>query len=323
MLETILKHYTMAMAYDVRSPLPHLFGPPGCGKSTEAQNAADLLGVNLHVVNVSRISPLELEGVQMPTNHDDGDMYLRLLHSTIWTQLREGDIVLLDEFLRGFPEVYNGLLDILTSRQVGGFKLPKVFILAASNSTVAYDKALEDRLLHLPVADPRKSKAAKKNLAAMLVDRLGLLPEMKASSEVTSVLDQEVLPMYEILDSLGTGRNASAGTAIKGRSLRNLIGQAQLREVISPALAELLRINNVRAMSAGKAQFVLLPSGKSSDIPSGYPSAAVKLKGNPRLTEIQRLNLDLNLQLIELESIRNEKEGSDDDDLFVDSDAPF
>ena len=312
MLEKILRLYTMAIAGDVRSPVPHLFGPPGSGKSTVVEQAADIVGCNLHIINVSRISPLELEGVQMPHTTEE-EMSLRLLTATFWTQLKEGDILLLDEFLRGFPEVYNGLLDILTSRQVGGFVLPRVFIIAASNSTVSYDKALEDRLLHLPVPDPRKGKVAKRALAQYMVDGLGLMPEMRDSYEMQTLLDTEVLPMYEILDSL-VNKTASAAS-VKGRSVRNLIGQARLREVQSSALDELISMNNSRALREGKIQYVLLTTGKKVD--PTYQSKAQVLEGNPKLTEQQALNLRLNLQLIELEAARKER-GEEDDDILTD-----
>jgi hypothetical protein len=318
MLETILKLYSMYMAVDVRSPVPHLVGPPGCGKSTAVEQAADLIGKQLHIINVSRISPLELEGVQMPHTHETEGMYLKLLTATFWTQLKEGDILLLDEFLRGFPEVYNGLLDILTSRQVGGFRLPRVFIIAASNSTTSYDKALEDRLLHLPVPDPRTSKREKHRLGEIVVDALGLLPEMAKSMEMQTMLDTEVLPMYALLDSFKN--KSSAPGILPGCSVRNLIGQAQLREVQSTTLSEVLSMNNNRAMRAGKIQYVLLPSGKSAD--PQYKSKAQVLQGNPKLTPIQSTNLDLNLQLIEMEAIRTEKgSDSDDDILNVDDDV--
>lgn len=310
-LETVLKLYSTAMAGDVRSPTPHAFGPPGSGKSTIIEQAAELIGCTLHIVNVSRLSPLEVEGVQMPT---DENTRLHMLHSTMWTNLKEGDIILLDEFLRGFPEVYNGLLDIFTSRQVAGFVLPKVFIVAASNTTVSYDKALEDRLLHLPVPDPRKGKQAKRNLAQLVVDGLGLLPEMRDSYEMQTLLDTEVLPMYEILDSISTKTASAAST--KGCSVRNLIGQARLREVQSTALAELLSINNTRAMSQGKVQYMLLTTGKKVD--PKYQSKAQVLQGNAKLTEVQALNLNLNLQLIEMEAIRKEKGTDDDDDILAD-----
>jgi AAA domain (dynein-related subfamily) len=321
MLETILRLYSMAMAVGVNSPLPHLFGPPGCGKSTVVAEAADLIGRELHIINVSRISPLELEGVQMPVPHDtEQTLKLKLLTATFWTQLKDGDILLLDEFLRAFPEVYNGLLDIITSRQVGGFRLPNVFIIAASNSTVAYDKALEDRLLHLPVPDPRHSKPAKKHLAQIMTDALGLIPEMVDSYEMQTVLDTEVLPMYEILDNLSNKSSAPAGT--KGHSLRNLIGQAQLRQVQAVSLKELIMFNNRRAVQQGKWQYVFLLDGKPTHVDPAYEARALALRGNDRLTSVQSLNLELNLQLIEMEKIRREK-GIDKDEILESTDDPF
>jgi len=299
MFEALIKLYTAAMLFDVRSPMPHLVGPAGCGKSTSVEQLAEVLGVELHVINVSRLSPLELEGVQMP--HGSGeDMVLRMLPATFWTQLKEGDILLLDEFLRGFPEVYNGLLDIFTSRRVGAFRLPKVFIIGASNSVVAYDQALEDRLLHLPVPDPRKKPTEKRRLQQIFVDVVGLHPNMVDSVEMNDMFDEEVLPMFALLDSFkksGTKVSAASG----GVSLRNLIGQAQLRLIQSPQLAEVLGQNNQMAMRMNVPQYVVLPDGKAKSVPTQYHESAVKLRGNPKLTEIQALNLDMNLQLIEMQ----------------------
>ena len=173
MLQLVLRLYIAAMNGGINSPVAHLFGPPGCGKSTVVQQAASLLGVRAHVLNVSRISPLDLEGIQMP---DKNHTRLQLLLSTFWNDLQDGDIVHLDELLRGFPEVFNGLLDIITSREVAGYKLPKVFFIASSNTTVTYDPALEDRLLHIPVEDPRVSKSARKRLIDHLVKCPGTCP---------------------------------------------------------------------------------------------------------------------------------------------------
>lgn len=320
MLEKILKLYTMSMGYDIRSPLPHLFGPPGCGKSTVAEQAAELLGVNLHIINVSRISPLEVEGVQMPVAHATEQMKLKLLTATFWTQLEEGDILLLDEFLRGFPEVYNALLDILTSRQVGGYKLPKVFIMAASNSVATYDAALEDRLLHLPVADVRSSKAARRVQADHLIAALGLMSSMHDSYEMEQVITNDVAPMYELLDQLD-GAGIKGGTRANGSSIRNLIGQALMREVSSVYLRALIQLNNMRAMQEGKPQYVLLYDMKL--VPTSYEQQARALVGNDRLSAIQQKNLQYNLELIELEALRTTK-GSSDDDIFIeDKDLPF
>lgn len=322
MLELILKLYSMAMATRARSPVPHLFGPPGCGKSEVVAQAAEIIGVNMWTINVSRISPLELEGVQMPVPHDvDQQLVLKLLTATFWTQLREGDILFLDEFLRGFPEVYNGLLDIITSRNVAGYQLPEVFIMAASNSIVTYDNALGDRLMHLPVPDPRKDKPHQRFLAKLLVEKLGLLPEMATTMEMQALLDNEVLPTFELLDHLQRG-TASAGGTIKGNSLRKLIGMAQLRNVQSTYLAELIAMNNSQAMRGGKFQYVFFLSGNEAKAWPSYQSKAVALLGNQRLTPVQKLNLDLNLQLMELEQARQEKEVEDVNDR-LDDDEPF
>ena len=298
-LEKILRLYTTAMVTGVTSPLPHLFGPPGAGKSYVCQQAADLIGVKLHTINLSRVSPLELEGVQMPTTGED--MKLRLLHATYWTQIQEGDIVLFDEFLRAFPEVHNGLLDILTAREVGGMKIPRAFFLGASNSVIAYDKALEDRLLHLPVTDPRNNKGERKRLSQLIVNQLGLHPEMEDSLELSELLTEEVLPMYEVMDHL---KKRNAPPSYDGSSVRNLIGQAKLREVQSTKLREVLDVNNRRALNEGKLQFLFLLNGKHP--PQGYEAKARKLLDNPRLSEVQRQNVRLNLELIQFEMMKSE-----------------
>lgn len=311
--ETLLQLYVMAMTTKVTSPTPHLFGPPGCGKSLAAHQLAELVGHDLHIINVSRISPLELEGVQMP---DKQNKALSLLTATFWTQLKDGDILLLDEFLRGFPEVYNGLLDILTSRRVGSFRLPNVFIMAASNTTVAYDKALEDRLLHITVPDPRHDAKEAARIQQVIVDELGLLPEMAKSMEMRDLVQTEVFPMYDMLDEVTAGARINGqGTSTKGRSIRNLVGQAKLRHVQTSALADVIHSNNLRAMNTAKFQYVLLLSGAHVD--SRYPPAAQRLVGNPRLTEVQARNLDLNLQLIGMEVARTKKEEDEDDPQFV------
>ena len=304
MLEKLLRIYAMSMAYHVRSPMPHLVGPAGCGKSTYVEQLAEVLDKELHIINVSRLSPLEVEGVQMPHGKDD-DMHLRMLPATFWTSLNEGDVLLFDEFLRGFPEVYSGLLDIFTSRRVGAYRLPEVFIIGASNSVTSYDLALEDRLLHLPVPDPRKSKVEKKHISTLICDVLGLLPSMIESQEMTQLLDSEVLPTYAILDSFKK-KGVKVGTAATGSSVRNLLGQAQMRMVTSTHLRELIDTNNGRAMAESKWQYVLLLKG--TNVPSGYVSAATRLRGNPRLTEVQAKNIEMNLQLIEMSVASTEED---------------
>lgn len=300
MLDKLMVHYNMSMLFDVRSPMLHIVGPAGSGKSTTVEQLADLLGVNLHIINVSRLSPLEVEGVQMPSGSGD-EMILKMLPARYWTQLQDGDIVLMDEFLRGFPEVYSALLDIFTSRRVGAFVLPKVFIIGASNSVVTYDAALEDRLLHLPVADPRKSKGERDRLSKILVDALGLMPDIAASQEMVDLLHNYVLPGFNILDTFQkTGSVVAKDEQFV--SIRNLIGQAQMKCITTPGLRDLIQLNNLWAMQQSKAQYVVLITG--DDAPQNYEMMALKLNGSDKLTPMQQRNIIANLQLIEFERAR-------------------
>lgn len=302
MLETLIKLYTNYMAQDVRSPIPHLAGPPGTNKSGSVKDLAELLGVTLHTINVSRVSPLELEGVQMPSGIGE-EMHLRMLHSTVWTSLKEGDIVLLDEFLRGFPEVYNGFLDIMTSREVAGFQLPRVFFVAASNSVIAYDTALEDRLQHLFVEDIRNNVAARKDFKRTFIEELGLLPSLIDAPELEQLVAQVVDPTYTLLDKFrrsGGVTAASAQPTGSGYSMRHLTGQVKLRHVTIPALMEVLSVNNALAMQQSKPQFVVFTDAKQ--VPSGYVAAAQKVLGAPALSELQRMNITLNFELLDMKT---------------------
>ena len=320
MLEKILTLYYMAMAYDTRSPMPHLVGPPGCGKSSSVEQAAEMLGVNLHVINVARLSPLEVEGASYPHGEGD-DLALKLLHSPLWTQLKEGDIILMDEFLRGFPEVYNAFLDIFTSRQVAGLVLPKVFIIGASNSVTTYDPALEDRLMHLPVPDIRKARRAAVNMGERLCEELGLMPYMDLATYVDPVIRNCVAPMYDILDSFkGEAVNINNSTR-GGYSLRNLIGQAQMRSIQASDLHELLLENNRKAVMDSKLQYVLLPDGSAQAWHDKYLTFANEVPLD-KLSKLQRVNIKMNVQLIELARSKKEETPDEPDSIFTDG-APF
>ena len=306
MLSQILRLYTASRAERVRTPIIHLFGPPGCGKSTFVEQAAKMLGVNLHQINVSRISPLELEGVQMPTEGK-----LELLLATYWNNLKDGDILFLDEFLRGFPEVYNGLLDILTSRTVGGHELPDVFIIAASNSTTAYDPALTDRLLHLYVPDPRTSKTEDMRIRSSIINALGLMPSMATSMSMDALMSEHILPMYKMLDA-AKGNNVGSTSSSQDMSPRNLIGQGQLRECTSGDLYALLESNNAAAMRQGKPQFVRIAYYKNRITPVDptYVEKMVPLLSSDKLTPAQRIQAQVNINLIESDAVM--KEASND-----------
>lgn len=310
MLEKLLHLYTTAMTHDVRSPMPHLVGPPGTGKSTIVQQAADLLGVHLHIINVNRLSPLEIEGLQMPV---DNNTRIHMIPAVFWSRLAEGDIVLFDEYLRGFPEVQDALLDVLTSRRVGAFQLPKVFFVGASNSVIAYDKALEDRLLNIPVQDLRSSAKFLKAAKTRFIEEAGLHPDLISSYELRELFDQEVLPTYAMLDAFKDNKTMAVAD-LKGSSVRNLVGQVKLRYSTNPWLTELVRSNNRLVISKQQLQYLVLMHEEAFD--PRLPTQLRKLEKVEGLTPYQRRNLDLNLQLIELAEAKLVKDNTDESEIF-------
>ena len=299
MLEKILAMYTLFMndSNPPTSPLPHLVGPPGCGKSSSVHDAAKLLGCNLHILNVSRLNPLDVEGLNMPV---DNNTRVELLLAPVWDKLQDGDILLLEEFLRGFPEVYNALLDILTSRQVAGHELPKVFIIGASNSTVAYDEALTDRLLHLPVEDIRKSTKAARKVAAFIVDALGMHPAMLKSTHLADFVEQVIAPMYNLLDTFN-GSPMPVSNA-KAASARHIIGAVKLRQFDHiPQLQYLIDFNNSYAIAERCFEYFIYYKG--AILPDNYETYINERLSEDALTEVQRVNATANLSLYQADQL--------------------
>jgi len=304
MLEKLLKIYSAYMVFGTTGLMPHLVGPPGSGKSSVIEELAELVGVNLHIINVSRLSPLEVEGVQMPIG-EGRDMALHMLPATLWTRMEPGDIVLYDEFLRGFPEVYNSLLDIFTSRRAGAYHLPKVLMIGASNSITTYDEALEDRLLHIPVEDPRKRVSEKKRLKQMLIEDMGLHPLTQECMEMDALMDNVVLPTFDVLDTLNNKKSRQVAAPRQGKSIRNLVSQVQLRSLVTPELKQLIEENNRCTLTDSKPQYLVL-LGTEKGIEQ-HEAALLPMVGNPKLTKVQQCNLEINLQLIDLAKARKEK----------------
>ena len=295
MLSKLIALYTAAQTQGTTSPMPHLFGPPGTGKSSVVKQLADLAGVRLHTVNVSRLSPLELEGVQVP-NKDASE--LNMLYSSLWTALKPGDIILWDEYLRGFPEVYNGILDILTSRHVAGLDLPPVFMVGASNSTVAYDPALDDRLLHIPVPDIRKNNAAYNDMLERFITEASLMPHEDVTDVVSAWFQVYVTPGYRVLDELS--RKPQAGSDITEYiSPRKAAGMVQLRKFPS-SLNQVVNVSNSFARLAARPERFIVHDQESAPTFKELTQDGVPSSLMDSFSEIEYKNFHTNVALLKL-----------------------
>lgn len=108
-----------------------LMGRPGIGKTEAVERFARDHGRNVVHIIASQIMPNEVSGMTMPnqeTHSMDVFDHYRLSH------MRDGDILFLDELLKGQQQVLNACLTMIQERRLmSGTKLPDVLVIAAAN----------------------------------------------------------------------------------------------------------------------------------------------------------------------------------------------
>lgn len=108
-----------------------LLGLPGIGKTEAVEKFAKDHGRRVVHIIASQILPNEVSGMTMPnqeTHTMDVFDHTRLGH------MKDGDILFLDELLKGQQQVLNACLTLIQERRMmSGKKLPNVLIIAAAN----------------------------------------------------------------------------------------------------------------------------------------------------------------------------------------------
>lgn len=108
-----------------------LMGNPGIGKTEAVERFAKDHGRKVVHIIASQILPSEVSGMTMPnqeTHTMDVFDHVRLGH------MRDGDILFLDELLKGQQQVLNACLTLVQERRLmSGRKLPDIMIIAAAN----------------------------------------------------------------------------------------------------------------------------------------------------------------------------------------------
>ena len=111
--------------------VPCLLGAPGIGKTEGIEEFARTHGRNVVHIIASQILPTEVSGMTMPnqeTHSMDVFDHSRLSH------MRDGDILFLDELLKGQQQVLSACLTLVQERRLmSGTMLPDVIIVAAAN----------------------------------------------------------------------------------------------------------------------------------------------------------------------------------------------
>ena len=111
--------------------VPCLLGAPGIGKTEGIEEFAREHGRNVVHIIASQILPTEVSGMTMPnqeTHSMDVFDHSRLSH------MKDGDILFLDELLKGQQQVLSACLTLVQERRLmSGTMLPDVIIVAAAN----------------------------------------------------------------------------------------------------------------------------------------------------------------------------------------------
>lgn len=112
--------------------IPLFIGNPGLGKSILIQEFAKEKGVGVVEMIGSTLMPHEISGISIPNQETKMMSYFdydRLLN------MKDGDVLFLDELLNTNSMVLNAFLTLLTTRKmISGKSLPKIMIVAAANS---------------------------------------------------------------------------------------------------------------------------------------------------------------------------------------------
>lgn len=238
LLDTImLDHFAYRETHD--TALTRCFvGPPGCGKSTAPVQAAELLGVPCYTISLLATDPMEVRGYDTPG--EDGELIARV--ASHWRDREPYSIVVFEELDKAYLQQLHSVIDLMTSRKVGDYELPPLHFIAVANSAEFASPAVLDRLLVTGVPDPRNNKREADKIRNRIIDYSGLHPQVKRSPEMDLLLEEEVLPPYDVLDSLKT--KTRTGAVKQGLSERRVIAMLRNRVVTHPRIKALVDANN-------------------------------------------------------------------------------
>jgi hypothetical protein len=115
-----------------QSIIPLFISHPGIGKSSKIQNFAKSKEIQVVEMIASQMSPFEVSGIAIPDKDIKQMVYYdfdRLIN------LKDGDMIFVDELLNGNPNVLNAFLTLFESRMtISGKPLPNIIIVAAANT---------------------------------------------------------------------------------------------------------------------------------------------------------------------------------------------
>jgi len=152
-----------------------LWGPPGLGKSSVAEQVADELNLKLIDIRLTQMEPTDLRGIPVPFKSDDGKAFVEwaipallpkrdagsrisTLKDELSGRVYDGAIILLDELPNAAPSVQAGSYQLVLDGALGEYTVPdNVIVMAAGNrdtdkgATFKMPTPLLNRFTHIEV----------------------------------------------------------------------------------------------------------------------------------------------------------------------------
>lgn len=304
LLDTImLDHFAYRETHD--SALTRCFiGPPGCGKSTVPQQAAEMLEVPCYTISLLATDPMEVRGYDTPG--EDGELIARV--ASHWKDREPYSIVVFEELDKAYLQQLHSVIDLMTGRKVGKFELPPLHFIAVANSAEFASPAVMDRLLITPVPDPRHNRTVANQIKQRIVEWSGLHPSMFDSAELNTLLDEEILPPYGVLDSLKSKSRASS--VKQGLSERRVIAMIKGRITTHAKIKKLIDANNQICEAQEDWGHYMVYNSTSAKLANHMNWQ--KLIDSGRLTDMQEQIVKVNGHMSAY--LLNQPEGADEDD---------
>lgn len=279
-------------------------GPPGCGKSTAPVEAARLLDVPCYTISLLATDPMEVRGYDTPGT--DGELIARV--ASHWKNREPNSIVVFEELDKAYLQQLHSVIDLMTSRKVGTFDLPPLHFIAVANSAEFASPAVLDRLLITPVPDPRSNKKVRQEIKDRIVSYSGLHPRMRDSNELDDLMAQEILPPYDVLDSIKS-KTRKAGVK-QGLSERRVIALLRGRVVESIIIKKLVDANNQQCEADEDYGHYMVYNHTSARLAANINWQKLLDRGGltPSQEQIVKVNGHLSAYLL------NQPEGAEDED---------
>ena len=139
---------------------PMLVSTPGKGKTAFVNYLGEKLGVNVKAINTSTFEGVDANG--MP--YINQETHELTISKPFWLEdVKEGDILFLDEFSNAPSEVRNAFLQIILDQKLpSGAKMPNLKIIGAMNPAsdlegyVEFSNAMKDRWAFIPFDFPQE-----------------------------------------------------------------------------------------------------------------------------------------------------------------------